>query len=71
MRDQFSNPYTTGKIIVVYFNLYVLDSKWQDKVFVYLSLLRVQVAGENIVVMKRLVASTCGYEATGSKHLWL
>ena len=59
MPDQFSNPYkTTGKIIVVYFNLYVLDIKWQDKVFVYFSLLRVQIADENIVVMMRLVAST-------------
>jgi len=49
-----------GKIIVVYFNLYVLDSKWQGKVFVlvYFSLLRVQIAAENIVVMKRLVANT-------------
>ena len=49
---------TTGKIIVVYFNFYVLDSKRQDKIFVYFSLLRVQIAGENIVVTMPLVAST-------------
>jgi len=42
----------------VYFNFYVLDSKRQDKIFVYFSLLRVQIAGENIVVTMPLVAST-------------
>ena len=65
MRDQFSSPYqTTGKIVVVYSNLHVLDCKWQDRAFVYLSLLRVQIAGtKHRGYMKRLATGTAQLQA--------